>query len=39
MSNLFKSIRNIIINEKNDQKKNTNKDETYLSQEKDMIDL
>ena len=39
MSNLFKSIRNIIINEKNDRKKNTNKEESYLSQAIDMIDL
>ena len=39
MSNLFKSIRNIIINKKNDQKTNTNKEESYLSQAIDMIDL
>jgi hypothetical protein len=39
MSNLFKSIRNIIINEKNDQKTNTNKEESYLSKAIDMIDL
>ena len=39
MSNLFKSIRNIIINEKNDQKSKFNKDEAYLSQAIDMIDL
>ena len=39
MSNLFKSIRNIINNEKNDQKTNTNKEESYLSQAIDMIDL
>ena len=39
LRNLFKSIRNIIINEKNDQKTNTNKEESYLSQAIDMIDL
>ena len=39
MSNLFKSIRNIIINEKNDQKTKSNKEEAYLSQAIDMIDL
>ena len=39
MSNLFKSIRNIIINEKNDQKTKSNKEETCLSQTIDMIDL
>ena len=39
MSNLFKSIRNIIINEKVDQKSKSNKDEDYLSQAIDMIDL
>ena len=39
MSNLFKSIRNIIINEKNDQKIKSNKEEVYLSQAIDMIDL
>ena len=39
MSNLFKSFRNIIINVKNDQKTNTSKEESYLSQAIDMIDL
>ena len=39
MNNLFKSIRNIIINEKNDQKTKSNKEESYLSQAIDMIDL
>ena len=39
MNNLFKSIRNIIINEKNDQKTKSNKEEVYLSQAIDMIDL
>ena len=39
MSNLFKSIRNIIINEKNDQKTKSFKEEAYLSQAIDMIDL
>mgnify|MGYP003311970198 FL=1 len=39
MSNLFKSIRNIIIYEKNDQKTKSNKEEAYLSQAIDMIDL
>ena len=39
MSNLLKSIRNIIINEKNDQKTKSNKEETYLSQAINMIDL
>ena len=39
LSNLFKSIRNIIINEKNDQKTKSNKEEAYLSQAIDMIDL
>jgi hypothetical protein len=39
MSNLFKSIKNIIIIEKNDQKTKSNKEEAYLSQVIDMIDL
>ena len=39
MSNLFKSIRNIIINKKNNQKTKSNEDEAYLSQAIDMIDL
>ena len=39
MNNLFKSIRNLIINEKNDQKTKSNKEESYLSQAIDMIDL
>ena len=39
MSNLFKSVRNIIINKKNDQKTKSNKEESYLSQAIDMIDL
>ena len=39
MSNLFKSIRNIIINEQKDQKSKSYKDEAYLSQAIDMIDL
>ena len=39
MSNLLKSIRNIIINEKNDQKTKSKKEESYLSQAIDMIDL
>ena len=39
MSNLLKSIRNIIINEKNDKKIKSNKEEAYLSQAIDMIDL
>ena len=39
MTNLFKSIRNIIINEKNEQKTKSNKEEDYLSQSIDMIDL
>tara|TARA_E500000178_G_scaffold336581_1_gene374737 strand:- start:100 stop:264 length:165 start_codon:yes stop_codon:yes gene_type:complete len=39
MSNLFKSIRNIIINKKTNQKSESNKEEAYLSQAIDMIDL
>ena len=39
MSNLFKSIRKIIINGKNDQKPKSYKEEVYLSQAIDMIDL
>ena len=39
MSNLFKSIRNIIIKEKNGQKTKSIKEESYLSQAIDMIDL
>ena len=39
MSNLFKSIRQIIINWKNDQKSKSYKEEVYLSQAIDMIDL
>ena len=39
MSNLFKSIRKIIINRKNDQKLKSYKEEVYLSQAIDMIDL
>ena len=39
MDNLFKSIRNRIINGKNDQKSKSNKEEAYLSQAIDMIDL
>ena len=39
MDNLFKSIRNIIINGKNDKKSNSDKEEAYLSQAIDMIDL
>ena len=39
MSNLFKSIRNIIINEKTKQKSMSNKEEAYLSKAIDMIDL
>ena len=39
MSNLFKSIRKIIINGKNDQKSKSCKEEVYLSQAIDMIDL
>ena len=39
MSNLFKSIRKIIINGKNDQKSKSYKEEVYLSQAIDMIDL
>lgn len=39
MNNLFKSIRSIIINEKNDQKTTSNKEDSYLSQAIDMIDL
>ena len=39
MSNLFKSIRNIIINGKNGQNSKSNKEEEYLSQAFDMIDL
>ena len=39
MDNLFKSIRKIIINGKNDQKPKACKEEVYLSQAIDMIDL
>ena len=39
MSNLFKSIRKININGKNDQKSKSYKEEVYLSQAIDMIDL
>ena len=40
MSNLLKSIRKkIIINEKNEQKSKSYKEEVYLSQAIDMIDL
>ncbi len=39
MSKLFKSIRNMIINEKTNQKSKSNKEEAYLSQAIDMIDL
>ena len=39
MSNLFKSIRKIIINGKNAQKSRSYKEEVYLSQAIDMIDL
>ena len=39
MDNLFKSIRNVIFNEKTNQKINSNKEEAYLSQAIDMIDL
>ena len=39
MSNLFKSIRKIIINTKNDSKSKSYKEEVYLSQAIDMIDL
>ena len=39
MSNLFKSIRQIIINGKNDQKSKSYKEEVYLSEAIDMIDL
>ena len=39
MSNLFKSIRKLIINEKNDQKSKSYKEEVYLSQAIDMTDL
>ena len=39
MSYLFKSIRNIIINGKNKQKSKSMKEEVYLSQALDMIDL
>ena len=39
MSNLFKSIRKIFINGKNDQKSKSYKEEVYLSQAIDMIDL
>ena len=39
MSNLFVSIRNRIINKKNDQKSKSYKEEVYLSQAIDMIDL
>ena len=38
MSNLFKSIRDIIIDKKN-QKTKSNKEDAYLSQAIDMIDL
>ena len=39
MSNLFKSIRKIIIYGKNDQKSKSYKEEVYLSQAIDRIDL
>ena len=39
MGDLFKSIKNMIINEKNDKKTKSNKEEAYLSQSIDMIDL
>ena len=39
MSSLFKSIRKTIINGKNDQKSKSYKEEVYLSQAIDMIDL
>ena len=39
MDNLFKSIRKKIINEKTKQKSKSNKEEAYLSQAIDMIDL
>ena len=39
MDNLFKSIRNMIINEKTNQKSKSNKEEAYLSKAIDMIDL
>ena len=39
MSNLFKSIRKIIIHGKNDQISKSYKEEAYLSQAIDMIDL
>ena len=39
MDNLFKSIRNMVISEKTKQKSKFNKEDTYLSQAVDMIDL
>ena len=39
MDNLFKSIGNVVINEKTIQKSKSNKEEAYLSQAFDMIDL
>ena len=39
MDNLFKSIRNMFISEKTKQKSKSNKEEAYLSQAIDMIDL
>ena len=39
MDNLFKSIRKMVINEKTKQKSQSNKEEAYLSQAIEMIDL
>ena len=39
MDNLFKSIRNMVISKKTKQKSESNKEEAYLSQAIDMIDL
>ena len=39
MDNLFKSIRNMVISEKTKQKSKSYKEEVYLSQAIDMIDL
>ena len=39
MDNLFKSIRNMVISEITKQKSKSNKEEAYLSQAIDMIDL